>query len=160
MARQEEDREDLLGQAKALVSRAELEVPDLPSPVFIGFRRDGCGSVYLGPDEAYQFNTQLALRRAYRANLLYKAEHGKLCSLRRVRQAGQVQLVRHDLTEEETADFLQTAEQRLHTLRERLIAGHYRLVGQQPADEDIVSRARKWLERLDRVAVALAPNAK
>ena len=48
MARHEEDREDLLAEATALVERAELVVEGAAESVVIGFRRDGCASIYCG----------------------------------------------------------------------------------------------------------------
>src|SRR5881396_2480403 len=106
MARIEQDREVLLAEATALVQRAELEIPGPTEHVIIGFHSNGCGSVYFGPDEVYHFNTAGELRRAYRDGALYKAERGRLIRLTRQRASAEVQLMRHDLDETETADFL------------------------------------------------------
>src|SRR6184192_244955 len=97
MARVERDREDLLAEATALVERVELEVAGWPGHVVLGFRASGCGSVYFGADEAYQFNTTGELRRAYRDGALYKAERRRLVRLARQRTAEEVQLIRHEL---------------------------------------------------------------
>src|SRR4051812_2746857 len=102
MARVERDREDLLAEATALVERVELELPGWPEHVIVGFRPSGCGSVYLGPDEAYQFNTAGELRRAYKEGALYKAEHGRLVRLTRHRASEEVQLIRHELDAAQT----------------------------------------------------------
>ena len=64
MAREEQDREDLLREASALVERAEVALADGATRVVLGFRRDGCASFYFGSERAYQFNTDDALRRA------------------------------------------------------------------------------------------------
>src|SRR5690606_4241518 len=97
MARQEQDREDLLKEATALVERVELAIDGMPEHVVVGFRADGCASFYFGPEPVWHFNTSQELRRAYVGGLLYKAEQGRLVSLQRNRTSGQVQLLRHEL---------------------------------------------------------------
>ncbi len=64
MARHEEEREDLMRDAKALVDRIELVVPGFEEPVVVGFRTNGAASFYFGQDAVYHFNSQLELRRA------------------------------------------------------------------------------------------------
>lgn len=148
MARQEHEREDLLREAVALVERAELRVAGWSETVVIGFRREGAASVYFGAEPAYHFTSDGALRRAYAHGLLYKAEHGQLASMRRQRLTGEVQLIRHDLTEVETVEFLQQVETRVAKLRDRLRAGQFELVGQEPGAGDVVGRIARWLDAL------------
>lgn len=159
MARQESDREDLLREATALVERAELAVAGEHEPVTVGFRKDGSLSVFFGGDPVYQFNAAGQLRRAFSGGLLYKAEGGRLVELRRERSASEVALVRRELTSEETTNFLTAAITRLISLRDSLAAGDYKVTGQVPADRDITSRVRKWLdEHLASLAIAGRPN--
>jgi hypothetical protein len=165
MARQENDREDLLAEASALVERVELAVAGVDQPLIAGFRRDGSASTYFGADPAYHFNSQGELRRGYVEGLLYKAERvdtakqGRLVSLRRRRSAGEVQLVRHDLTADESSHFLDALAGRLATLREALEQGRYQIVGQVPADANVIDRLRNWLDWLPRpIAIAASPR--
>ncbi|MEK6236256.1 MAG: hypothetical protein N2C14_16240, partial [Planctomycetales bacterium] len=64
MARREKDREDLIAEATALTERFEAVVEGEKEPVVIGFRPNGCGSVFFGPSPVYHFNSQNLLRRA------------------------------------------------------------------------------------------------
>ena len=54
MARLEEDREDILQEATALVERVELEIENLEDPVVVGFRRDSGPAFFFGADPVYQ----------------------------------------------------------------------------------------------------------
>ncbi len=120
MARQESDREDLLREATALVERIELApAAGDGKDVVIGFRRDGAASIYFGTDPAYHFNSSGELRRAYCDGLMYKAEHGQLVSLERIRRENEMQLVRRTLTDAKEAEFLATLLRRLRELAEQ-----------------------------------------
>jgi hypothetical protein len=160
MARQEEEREDLLSEATALIHRASFQIAGETSEIFVGFRRDGCGSVYFGTDPAYHFNSRVELRRAYADDRLIKAEDGRLVALRRHRTASAVQLVRQEFDELETQEFCQEAHRRLSWLRDIIAAGRYKLRGQIPPEADIPQRALKWLGSLGgELTVAQSPNA-
>ncbi len=98
MARDEEDREDLLREATALVERVELQIYGLLESVVAGFRRDSAASFFFGQDVVYQFNTACELRRGFFEGKLLKAERGRLIQLTRQRTAESVNLVRHELT--------------------------------------------------------------
>ncbi|HVX13736.1 MAG TPA: hypothetical protein VHC22_21320 [Pirellulales bacterium] len=148
MAREENEREDLLTEATALVERAELEMAGLAGPVVFGFRRDGAASVFFGSDPAYHFNACQELRRAFVAGLLFKTERAGLVSLTRRRVPGEVQMLRHELNERETGDFLAELVRRLEALRSALASGDFRLTGQVPASADVVDRLRVWLDGL------------
>ena len=148
MAREEHDREDLLKEASALVERAELLIGGCPEAVLAGFRRDGSASVYFGGEPAYHFNSRGELRRAYSEGLLFKAEQGRLASLRRQRSPGEVSLVRHDLSDDEATHFLDEASRRLADLREAIASASFTLVGQVPAVGDVVDRVGNWLAGL------------
>ncbi|HEV3340073.1 MAG TPA: hypothetical protein VG125_06940 [Pirellulales bacterium] len=148
MAREEHDREDLLAEATALAQRAELLVVGEAEPLVVGFRRDGSASAYFGAEPAFHFNSAGELRRAFDRGLLYKAEKRRLVSLKRDRAPGEVQLLRHELTEEETRAFFTELVERFSRLRSALSHGDWRLVGQVPASSDVVARIRRWLDGL------------
>lgn len=161
MAREEQDREDLMREATALVERAELAIPAFAEHVFAGFRRDGCMSVYFGPDAAVHFNTRSQLRRAYRDGKLYKAERSRLSSLDRQRTEPEVQLIRHDLTDAETAEFLALTRRELDAVRDSLSSGDFRLIAEVPEDAGVVSRVQQWLDGLGApLETADSPHAK
>jgi hypothetical protein len=145
VARDEHDREDLLAEATALVERAELLVAGESQPVTVGFRRDGSASAYFGAEPAFHFNAVGELRRAFDRGLLYKADKRRLVSLRRERVPGEVHLLRHELTDEETGEFLSELVDRFARLRSALLQGDWQLVGQIPPSSDVVARIRHWL---------------
>jgi hypothetical protein len=160
MARQESEREDLLREATALVERMELAPPDEAGAdhVVVGFRSDGAMSVFFGTEPVYQFNTAGQLRRAFCEGLLYKAVCGRLASLHRVRQRGEVQLQRHELTEDEQAVFISEMHYRLRELLSQLNAERLTIVGQVPADADVWGRVKEWLATHESVAIATTPS--
>src|SRR5262249_46184738 len=100
MAREEQDREDLLREAKTLHQRVSLKWAEHEEPSGIGFRRDGGASFYLTPQRVYQFTSDGRLRRAFVEDLLFKAERGRLVSLRRQREPDRVVLLRHELDDD------------------------------------------------------------
>lgn len=159
MAQEEHDREDLLAEATALVERVELRLAIFSAPLVIGFRREGAASFYFGAEPAYHFNSAGLLRRAFASGLLYKAERGRLVSLDRRRAAGEVQLVRHPLTDEETQTFLAALTARLLALREAVEQRRFERTRQEPEEADVISRVREWLaEYGERVAIANSPR--
>lgn len=157
--RHEQDREDLMAEATALVERAELMVPPWTEPITIGFRRDGSSTFYFGPEEVYQFNSRHQLRRAFHEGQLFKAVDGKLAQLRRERTPTAVHLLRRDLTPEETADRLQ----RVQTVLSQLVAacreGRVTLVAQIPPETDVVQRMLSISDALLKAEIAEKPNA-
>jgi hypothetical protein len=160
MARESEDREDLLAEATALVERAELTVAGESQPVVAGFRRDGCLSLFFGPDPVYQFNTGHALRRAYVDGRLYKAEQGRLVALDRRREAGALHLARHELDPAQTTQFIGEMDRRLGHLGQALADGAYSIVGQVPAEGAVPERVRSWLAEHRQGTIATAPHAR
>lgn len=169
MAREESDREDLLREATALVERVELlpsstavdSTDTLPSgdPIVAGFRANGSLSLFFGADPVYHFNASGELRRAYVGGVLVKAAKGQLASLERVRTESEVQLVRHPLSAEDQARFLEAMSQQLRGLAALLERDDFELVGQVPAEADVVGRVRSWLAANQAIAVAARPNA-
>jgi hypothetical protein len=160
MARRETDRENLLREATALVERVELSLNGYSEPVVVGFRRDGSLSIYFGADPVFQFNSARQLRRAYLDGLLVKAESGRLATLRRERGANEVVLAHARLSDTETDAIVEQLRQRLQEVKRTLESGSYRIIGQVPADADIISRIMNWLAAPgERIEIASRPHA-
>lgn len=159
MARQESDREDLLREATALVERVELVVPGYDEPIVCGFRRDGAVSFFFGAGPVYQFNAASQLRRAFVAGRLMKAEQGRLIALSRKRTKAQVNLVRDDLSDNESAALLKTMQGHLGQLWESLNDGSFVVQGEVPTGADVTARILRWLNALPgAIEVAARPN--
>lgn len=158
MARDEQDREDLLREATALVERVELAVAGEDEPVVVGFRRDGSPSIFFGGAPVYQFNSAGQLRRAFVDGLLYKAEKGRLASLRRERTPAATQLVRSDLSDEQQQQFLAAMSTHLFDLSQALRQGRFEIVGQVPLGADVLQRVGDILPRLADAEVASTPR--
>jgi hypothetical protein len=159
MARDESDREDLLREAIALVERIEIEpLDEVGSRIVIGFRTADALSVFFDADPVYQFNTAGELRRAFCQGRLLKAEKSRLIALERVRQPHEVQLVRHDLTEDEQSTFFVEMHGRLQDLAATIAANRYTVIGQVPPDADILGRVREWLFNHKTPAIAKTPH--
>jgi len=160
MAREESDREDLLREATALVERVELSPVGGGEPIVIGFRSSGALSVFFGGDTAYHFNSNRELRRAYVEGLLYKAEHGQLLSLERIRQDNQVQLIRRELSADAQAAFLAAMLQTLAAMAYQIDDEELAIVGQVPPEAGVVGRALQWLRLATPITVAQSPHAR
>ena len=161
MAREEQDREDLLREATALVERAELEIDGFDAPIVVGFRRDGSVSIFFGVDPVFQFNSANQLRRGYFNGKLIKAELGRLVSLDRQRRDGQVQLLRHELSESESADFQVILARQLSHLQTALHGGSFSIVGMVPENGGVIDRFERWLDELpESIDVASTPRVK
>ncbi len=159
MARHEQDREDLMREATALVRRVELQLADEPEPWVIGFRRGGQASVFVGADPVFQFNDRNELRRGYWNGQLVKAEGGRLFRLERRRTESEVQLLRSELTMPETHDFLDAAAATLARLRQSLVDDDYTLIALVPVDFAAASELLNWLALVPNpLVIASAPN--
>lgn len=163
MAREEHDREDLLREATALVERVELRTASEGAPVVIGFRRDGCASVYFGGDPVYHFNTRNALRRAFVDGQLWKADRRQLVAMHRERTGTTVELRSARLSDDLQTKALNDLSERVERLALDLKdAGRHEVTGCQPPDYDVLGRVRTWLESLPigAIVVAVEPHAK
>jgi hypothetical protein len=163
VARREEEREDLLREATALVERAEFRTGDGEpidsEPIVGGFRRDGSVSLFFGADPVYQFTAANELRRAYRHGFLIKAERGNLVRLERHRTESAVELLRHEMSAEESKSFLTELVDRLNSLREEICSGNYQLIGRVPEECDVMTRIMSWLRTLQLPpAIATSPR--
>jgi len=147
MSEQEPAREDLIRTATALTERVELQVEGFDELLVIGFRRSS-GSIYVGEDPVYHFNGSGELRRAHWQGKLVKAEGGKLVALRRQREPGQANLLRHEWNTEETVAFLKQLQQCLEQLRSALEQQQYCVTRQVPEEQDVVAQCCQWLRSL------------
>ncbi len=160
MGRDEQDREDLLTEATALVERASLRLPNVVEETVVGFRRDGGLALYLAADQVYQFNSSGRLRRAFVGGLLYKAQAGELVSLRRERSDVAVQLVSRPLADAELRLFLAEMRSAIDALRQSLGTESYLLLGQVPASGQVLPRVREWLDTYaERITIARSPRS-
>jgi hypothetical protein len=161
MARKEQDREDLLAEATALVERMELRVPHEAELVVLGLRRDGCLSIYFGADPALHFNAARELRRAFSSGELFKAERSQLVGMHRHRTTEEVQLVRHERAAAAQGELLATWQTRVEQLYAALDRGEAQLVRCVPADLPAIERACAWLRLIPSPwRVAAVPNAR
>jgi hypothetical protein len=167
MALNERDREDLISEATALVDRAAFAPAGAQDEVVIGFRGDGAASVYLTPDRVYHFTTAGELRRAYVDGMLYKAEHGRLVSMRRERTPHETSLMRRDLADREAEALLMSMRQELRELAVLLRDGKLVCSRQVTSIETSASaqtaesRAANWLSTLpNELAIARSAGLK
>jgi hypothetical protein len=161
MARQEQDRKDLLGEATALVERVSLRIAGQEDDVVAGFRRDHSASFYFGASRVYQFTSKGQLRRALVDELLFKAEEWQLIALRRERTAETVSLVRRVLDRPATEAFFEAMRSHLERLHVALANRQFTVVGQVPEHADVVGRVCRWLDQFGGcAAIARAPWAR
>lgn len=159
MARHEQDREDLMREATALVRRVELKLPGHEATCVVGFRRGGEASIFVGAEPVFQFNRAGELRRGYWNGRLLKAERGQLVQLERRRTESEVQLVRHELAEAQCNEFLQLATGTLNAIRRALTSDELCVLRRFPPDFDVVSGITNWLDSLPQpLLTARTPN--
>lgn len=158
MVRQEKDREDLMAEAHNFVHRCELRLPGQKGLIFGGFRRDGRLSLYFDQDPVYHFDSQGRIRRAFVAQRLYKAELGRLVQLTRVRSPQAVSLIRHDMSDQETAVWLQQAAQRFDILQQALDSQTHEVIRVYPGDVNVPEQIHRVLKRVAGHELRLAPS--
>lgn len=148
MAREEQDREDLMREATALVRRVELRVPHEAETIVAGFRRDGACSLFFGVDPVYQFNAAGEFRRGYVDGKLLKADRGRLAELTRVRTVDETQLVRVDLDDQSTATLLTAMTARLARLRDAFEKQHVTVVAEVPVGGEVAADVHRTVRQL------------
>ncbi len=159
MARQEEDREDLMAEAKGLAQRAELALPEFAEPIVLGRKVNGCLSIYISGDLVYHFNSQGELRRAYVQGRLIKAERGQLVAMQRHRTDSEVQLLSQLLNPKQQEELLTQCSTWLQRIIAPLAAAQDVLLRRAP--EDLTSdELQRWLAHISRpLVVATRPHA-
>jgi hypothetical protein len=169
MARHEQDREDLLAEATALVERMELQLryppkadaSGAPEPIVLGVRRNGCLSIYFSADFAVHFNTRQEVRRLYADGALVKAERGKLISMQRQRSEQAVELLSREFSAAEQSRLLGDVSQRIAGISAALDRREAAVRRQVPPDLPGLARAKEWLAALPAdLIVAASPHAR
>jgi hypothetical protein len=160
VARYEIDREDLLREATALVERIELHISERSdlNPIVVGFRSNGAASVFFGSEPVYHFNSAGELRRAFCKGALVKVDQGRLVEMQRYRQTHVVELQSRKFTDAEQQRFIDEVQSRLRQLASDLRSGQFTIVGQVPAQIDILGRVLRWISELGEVRVATIPR--
>ena len=159
MARQAQDREDLLRDAKALVPRLMLKVKILGQPceLFVGFREEAL-SLYFDADPVYQFNSRGELRRAFIENTIIKAVAGKLEVWQPERSEREVAMRSREMNSAESDELLANLLRHLAAVREALQRNDYEFVGQVPEQGDGLNRLQSWLDSVRTIEIAQAAN--
>ena len=162
MAREPNDREDLLREAVGLPNRVEFQLASFTEPVVIGFRSNGAASLFVGQDENYQFNSDRHLRRAFWHGELIKAEHGKLIGLNREARSSETVLVRRELTNLQTQQLLHRLRSRIDDLLTAISTDGFTILGQVSSDgQDVIEMSREWLPQLvDPISIARRPHVR
>lgn len=162
MARESQDREDLLRDATAFVNRLQLrvEIDEKPSEVFVGFRRGGAVSLYLDQDPVYHFNGRGELRRAFFKDQLIKAEQGKLVGLDRQNSDEEVAMLRREFSPAEQELFCEELVGQFQMLLCMLKAGDFVVEGQVAEDEGTVplEQLMHFLNGFVKVRIADSPR--
>lgn len=159
MAKQEQDREDLMREATGLRPRAELRLGSFTENVVFGFRSSGGLSLYFGADPVYQFSSSGELRRAYRDGKLFKAVKGQLKQLQRERDESQVTLWQSDLSHVEQRDFVQEVRTYCEQLSNAL-ATEVTLVDEIPKSSNSLDLLRRFLAKIESPPrIAAQPNS-
>lgn len=136
MARHEEDREDLLAEARALVPRVELQCEPWPHSIVLGRRRDDYLSVYLGQDQVYHFDSDGRLRRAYLEGVLYRSAGSTLTRIARERTSTETILRTSNLTSEEAIVLVEQMRAQLDQLLTCLTTDRYQILRQVSETDD------------------------
>jgi len=160
VAREVHEREDLLRDATALVPRLQLRLKsaEAVSEVFAGFRSNGALSLYFDSEPVYHFNSGHQLRRAFVDNRLIKAQQGKLIAMQPRRESGSTLLVSHELNTDEEKTFSRQLVEHLELLRAVLHTGNFALVGQVPAEGDVLARLAEWVTDFPGIEIADGPQ--
>ena len=158
MARQEEDREDLVRQATALVRRGEFLVEGDTEPTFAGFRPGGAASFFFGSDLVVHFNQAGQLRRGFDHGRLLKAEKGQLISFSRVRDPTAVHLVRQPLDGSQTRAWLEKVDARLACFERALREHAARCTVEVPPQGNLSGELIAWLARRGPLRIAPRPH--
>lgn len=165
MAKEAQEREDLMRDASGLPVRVELKVPRESSEgrtadqtVVCGFRESGALSVYWGQTLVLQFNADQELRRAYWSDQMVASYKHSPHWLKRNSSGGRVRLERQELTPIERDDLSAVVEQCLDRVHRALADGHAEVVAQIPTHEDVAGKVLHWLEHHRALNFALHPG--
>ena len=166
MPRLEQDREDLLAEATALVERVELQLPGsdesvTATMVVVGFRTSGAASFFFGGDPVYQFNSAGELRRVFADGKSYKADRGRLVVIERSPSStGRIELAMQPLEADAQQQLCDGLARRLSALAVALREGTATVAREVPPGAEVRQRVAQWLEqRGNTFAIAEGPKA-
>jgi len=134
MVRIEEDKEDLIRDATALVERVEIQCHGSSVLITIGVFRDGRCAVYFDQDPFYQFDQNGRLRRAYEAGYLFRSQQSTLSRINRRRDLNvsgdteKVVLERTDLCSDELLAFAERMRTLIQDLLRQIENKEYQLL--------------------------------
>ena len=157
MAKQEQDREDLLRDGKQMLLRGECPVDGVV--VVVGFRSQGQASFYFGPDPVFQFNENGELRRVFFNGKRYAAIQGRLCELVRPESSDRVRLLPQAILAKVETEIRVTLESNLAQIQIALKSpeSDWRLAGGDFSE--FQSQLSDWLASvLNHVKIAETPN--
>ena len=158
MAKQEQDREDLLRDGKQMLLRGECPVDGVV--VVVGFRSQGQASFYFGPDPVFQFNENGELRRVFFKGKRFAAIQGKLCELTRQQQSNRVHFVPQEILADVASEMMGFLDHGLTQVQVAIdsLEKEWRISGGNAAE--FRRQLSEWLANMpaDKV-IADAPNA-
>ena len=161
MAKDSQDREDLLRDAVAMVQRIELRLAGSEHDVVCGFRDDGALSIYWGQDDVMQFNAASEWRRGYWQDRMLAAYQRKLHWLDRSTPSARTQLSPTELTAQQHEAYVAHVNQRLEQLSGGISNHEFQRVGQVPAHQEVLGRLTDWLQaHHGNLRVAVHPGLK
>ena len=132
MARHAADREDLFEEFRSTRAKWELTIPVLSCMLVCGIRRDDRLSLYFGPDQVYHFDQQNRLLRAYSSDHLFRTQGTTLAQLHRSRMEAETILSRHDLSQLELREFLDSCRGMLMIVHAALHTGSVSIIRMYP----------------------------
>jgi len=158
MAKEEQDREDLLRDGRQMSLRAEALIDGVV--VVIGFRSQGQASFYFGADPVFQFNAALELRRVFHQGKRYAAIQGRLCQLARKKQRNRVSFEPQEILVDVEAVIMRLLDSSLARIRVALEAplADWKIVGGQEAD--FRNQLADWMMNIPgSIVIADTPSA-
>lgn len=171
MAKQTQDKEDLIRDGSQFIRRLELDLQpskrpakqdiELPRSVFCGFRENGACSIYWGQEFVIQFNTNCELRRAFWESRMV-ATYKRIPHWLKSEGSGRVRLQRVSFSDDEVSRFERATTQTLDRLADVLdsIASTEleSAIRQVPQDADVAGEVRSWLDNWHGIRYALHPG--
>ncbi|QDS87842.1 hypothetical protein EC9_20250 [Rosistilla ulvae] len=147
MAREPQDREDLLAEATGLPVRGVIVLAD-DFEVVVGFRDDGSASWFFAADPVFQFDPLFQLRRIFCDGTRYAVAGGQILRLEQATSGGRLQLTKHRLDPAETQQLLDRWKQNIGEVETALQAKTHRWQGASVSIERIDAKVRQWLADL------------
>ncbi|QDV67805.1 hypothetical protein Poly24_15090 [Rosistilla carotiformis] len=144
MAREPQDREDLLAEASGLPVRGALRLPD-DWEVVVGFRDDGSASWFFAADPVFQFDPQFQLRRAYCDGIRYAVAGGQIVRLEQLASTGRIHLTKHPLDRQQSDQLLDRWKQNIHQVRTAFENKTHRWEGASVPIDAFEHKVMQWI---------------